>query len=38
MAGIEKLKLLQDSIDYLIVDEACQSIEPATLIPFQLNP
>jgi superfamily I DNA and/or RNA helicase len=34
MAGIEKLKLLQDSIDYLIVDEACQSIEPATLIPF----
>lgn len=38
MAGIEKMRLLADSVDYLIVDEACQSTEPTTLIPFQLNP
>ncbi len=25
---------LKNKIDYLIVDEACQSIEPETLIPF----
>ena len=38
MAGIERLKYVKDGIDFLIVDEACQSIEPTTLIPFFLNP
>ena len=31
------LDLLDGEIDYLIVDEACQAIEPLTLIPMQMN-
>ena len=27
-----------DRVDYLVLDEACQAIEPATLIPMQLKP
>lgn len=38
MAGIPKMVLTKDLFDYLIVDEACQCTEPATLIPFQLCP
>jgi len=38
MAGGDKMKFLKDKIDYLIVDEACQCIEPSALIPFCLNP
>jgi len=38
MAGIERLEITSGSIDYLIVDEACQAIEPSCLIPFSLNP
>ena len=38
MAGISRLDLIRNSVDYLIVDEACQAIEPACLIPFNLNP
>jgi senataxin len=38
MAGIEKLEITKDTFDYLIVDEACQCIEPSTLIPFELGP
>jgi senataxin len=38
MAGGEKMKYLGGKIDYLIVDEACQCIEPSNLIPFCLNP
>lgn len=32
------MKITKDLFDYLIVDEACQCIEPSTLIPFQLSP
>jgi len=38
MAGIEKLEIMKDMVDYLIVDEACQAIEPSCLIPFELSP
>jgi superfamily I DNA and/or RNA helicase len=38
MAGIEKLEIIKDHVDYLIVDEACQSTELCTLIPFELCP
>ena len=38
MAGIPKLNLLKNGIDYLIIDEACQAVETSTLIPFQLSP
>jgi superfamily I DNA and/or RNA helicase len=38
MAGNEKLEIAKNSFDYLIVDEACQCIEPSTLIPFELAP
>lgn len=38
MAGHEKLDVIRNEVDYLIVDEACQCIEPATLIPFELAP
>lgn len=38
MAGIEKMQIAKDLFDYLIVDEACQCIEPSTLIPFLLGP
>jgi superfamily I DNA and/or RNA helicase len=38
MAGIEKLDLVKDAVDYLIVDEACQATELNCLIPMELNP
>jgi superfamily I DNA and/or RNA helicase len=45
MAGGEKMlrededtKQPLNKFDYLIVDEACQCIEPSGLIPFCLNP
>lgn len=38
IAGLDKMELLKDKIDYLIIDEACQAIEAATLIPFVHNP
>lgn len=38
IAGSEQCAKLKDTIDYLIVDEACQSIELSNLIPFALNP
>ena len=38
MAGIERLEALKGHVDYLIVDEACQAIEPSCLIPFELSP
>lgn len=38
MSGIDKLDFLRGEVDCLIVDEACQATEPATLIPFALEP
>ena len=38
MAGVEKMDIAKDKIEYLIIDEACQCIEPSTLIPFELGP
>ena len=38
MAGNSKMIALKDSIDYLIIDEACQSTELEVLIPLALNP
>lgn len=38
IAGLEKMELLKDKVDYLIIDEACQAVEPATLIPLAHNP
>ena len=38
MSGIDKLEFLRGEVDWLIVDEACQATEPATLIPFGLEP
>lgn len=38
MAGIDKLDLIKGRVEYLIVDEACQCIEMAALIPFELGP
>ena len=29
---------LQVGVDYLIIDEACQSIEPMCLVPMRWNP
>ena len=37
-SGVDKLERLKHSIDYLIIDEACQSTEPSTLIPINLQP
>ncbi len=37
MSGIDKLEVLKGAFDYLIIDEACQSTEPSTLIPFALG-
>lgn len=37
MAGIEKLDVIKDHVEYLIVDEACQSTELSCLIPFELG-
>ncbi len=30
--------VLEDGVDYLIIDEACQSIEPMCLVPMIWNP
>lgn len=39
MSGGEKMtRELTNKFDFLIVDEACQCIEPSGLIPFCLNP
>ena len=38
MAGSNKLEAFKDRFEYLIIDEACQSTEPSTLIPFQHCP
>jgi superfamily I DNA and/or RNA helicase len=39
MSTNEKLDYLESgTIDYLIVDEACQSVELNNLIPFEHNP
>ena len=38
MSGLEKLEVLKDHLEYLIIDEACQCTEPSTLIPFALAP
>ena len=38
MAGSAKLIGFKDHFEYLIIDEACQSTEPSTLIPFSLAP
>lgn len=38
MAGIEKMEIIKDGVEYLIIDEACQCIEPSNLIPFDLSP
>ncbi|CAG9329048.1 unnamed protein product [Blepharisma stoltei] len=40
LSGSGSMAVVQniDSIDYLIIDEACQSLELSTLIPFQYNP
>ena len=39
MSTNEKLDYLNNGdIDYLIVDEACQSVELNNLIPFEHNP
>ena len=38
MAGIERLDIQKGLVDYLIVDEACQAVEPSCLIPFELAP
>ena len=37
--GSYKLRnYLQDAVDYLIIDEACQAIEPMCLVPMIWNP
>lgn len=38
MAGSAKLDSFKNAFEYLIVDEACQSTEMQTLIPFRLAP
>ncbi len=38
MSGIERLDIIKDKVEYLIIDEACQAIELSTLIPFELGP
>lgn len=37
-AGQDRLEILNDHIDFLIIDEACQSTETSCLIPFRLRP
>ena len=34
MAGSAKLQPFVNQFEYLIIDEACQSTEPSTMIPF----
>ena len=37
--GSYKLRnYLEDAVDYLIIDEACQAIEPMCLVPMVWNP
>jgi len=38
MAGIEKIFNMGFRYSYLIIDEACQAVELASLIPFGHNP
>ena len=39
MSAIEKLDILgNETLEYLIVDEACQCVEVNCLIPFERNP
>ena len=38
MSGIEKVFTMGFKYSYLIIDEACQAVELATLIPFGHNP
>jgi len=38
MSGIDRMEIVKDKFEYLIIDEACQCIEPSTLIPFELGP
>ena len=38
MAGSSKMEGFVNQFEYLIIDEACQSTEPSTLIPFGLAP
>jgi superfamily I DNA and/or RNA helicase len=38
MAGSNKLDTFRDKFEYLIIDEACQSTEPSTMIPMQHAP
>lgn len=37
-SGQNKFQKLAGKIDVLVIDEACQSNELESLIPFQLNP
>jgi superfamily I DNA and/or RNA helicase len=37
MSGVSIFKKMPKP-DFLIIDEACQSIEPETLIPFEFDP
>jgi senataxin len=37
MAGIERLDVIKGNVDCLIIDEACQSTELSSLIPFELG-
>jgi superfamily I DNA and/or RNA helicase len=39
MSAIERLDIIgKDDIEYLIIDEACQSVELNCLIPFEHEP
>jgi senataxin len=38
MAGIERMEIVKNKFEYLVIDEACQCIEPSTLIPFEMGP
>ncbi len=39
MSGCEKLEMIKSGeFEYLIIDEACQSVELSTLIPFDHAP
>lgn len=37
-SGAKELDILVNGIDVVIIDEACQSVELSSLIPFRLNP
>jgi len=38
MAGTERMEIAKNKFEYLVIDEACQCIEPSTLIPFEMGP